>query len=191
MLNNGFNNLWPTPVYLDKIKDEKLVEQVCQEILLNVDLSTPLTEFQEYDILHDGPEIFQIFRDQVVLPSFETYLKNWNLSFKDFSNKKRIRSWLTGAYSGYNIPIHNHSGASLSAIFYLLVDNHMQGGDLVFLDPRLNANRGYEDQFKPLFENKLYSPNSGEVVVFPSFLYHQTMPFSGSIRLAMPVDLFV
>jgi len=188
-MNKGFNNLWPTPVYIDKISNEELVNQVCEEILMNVDLSKPFTEFQAYDILRDGAEVFQTFRDQVVMPSFETYLKNWNLSFKDFTNY-RIRSWLTGAHAGYNIPVHNHSGATLSAIFYLLIDDNLQGGDLIFLDPRSNANRGYEDQFKPLFENKQYSPKSGEVVVFPGFLYHQTIPFSGSIRLAMPVDLF-
>jgi hypothetical protein len=188
-MNKGFNNLWPTPVYLDKINNEELVDQVCRELLLNVDLSRMLTEFQAYDILHEGPELFQQFRDQVVLPFFETYLNNWNMSLENFLDY-RLKSWLTGAYPGYSIPVHNHSGASLSAIFYLLVDDEIQGGNLIFLDPRANANRGYVNQFKPLFENKKYAPKSGEGVVFPSFLYHQTLPFSGSIRLAMPVDLF-
>jgi len=34
-------------------------------------------------------------------------------------------------------------------------------------------------------------PSSGEYIIFPSYIYHYTLPFSGALRLAVPVDLFL
>jgi hypothetical protein len=59
------------------------------------------------------------------------------------------------------------------------------------MDPRANANRGYKDQFKSMFSNETYLPKSGEYLIFPSYLYHHTISFTGNMRIAMPVDLFL
>jgi predicted 2-oxoglutarate/Fe(II)-dependent dioxygenase YbiX len=72
-----------------------------------------------------------------------------------------------------------------------MCSDQYKGGELVLLDSRTNANRGYKEEFKKLFENKTYLPTSGEYLMFPSHVYHHTIPFTGSMRLAMPVDLFL
>ena len=112
------------------------------------------------------------------------------MDLTDFPDRS-LRSWITGTRNGYMIPAHNHSGASVSAVFYLMCEEDNQGGELVAIDPRTNANRGYKDEFKPLFANLVYTPQSGEYLMFPSYLYHHTNVFTGSLRLAMPVDLFL
>lgn len=190
MIRQGFNSLWPTNLYFGTIDDSSLLEGVCQDILLNVDFYCPPQNFQSFDILKDGPPNLQIFRDKIVIPAFKTYLKNEGIDLDQFSNI-RLRSWLTGGKNNSMIPVHNHNGASLSAVFYLLAEDIKEGGELVLMDPRSNANRGYLDEFKPLFENKVFSPTSGTFVVFPSFVYHHTIPYRGNLRLAMPVDLFL
>jgi hypothetical protein len=87
---------------------------------------------------------------------------------------------------------HNHSGAQLSAVFYLLNDNINAGGEIVFHDPRTNANRGYNsDVWGCLFEPMRLKPESNTFFVFPSFLYHQVTEFTGKLRIAIPVDLYV
>ena len=191
-MNNGFNELWPTTVYLGKIEsaDQQLLEQVCNAIFSETDLKTPPSDFQKFDILSDGSEVFQEFRDKIVWPAFEKYLEHWNINIYEFPDR-RLRSWLCGAYSGYTMPVHNHSGSPVSAVFYLMTEESQSGGERILMDPRHNANRSYKDQFKPLFENKYYTPKSGEFLMFPSFTYHHTMPFTGQMRLAMPVDLFL
>jgi hypothetical protein len=189
-MNKGFNELWPTSVYRGEIEDKQLLNSVCEAIFLESDITNPANTFQPYDILRDGSSVFQKFRDQVVWPAFINYLKHWNIDLLEFPDR-RLRSWITGTQAGYMIPVHNHSGSTLSAVFYLITEEQNKGGELVLVDPRSNANRGYKDQFKPLFANKEYLPYSGEFVIFPGFVYHQTIPFSGTLRLAMPVDLFL
>lgn len=188
-MNNGFNQLWPTAVYLGNI-EPTLLEEVCQTIFTELNLENPASDFQSFDLLEDGSEVFQRFRDQVVWPAFTDYLKHLDIDILEFPDRK-LRSWITGVYKGYMIPAHNHSGASISAVFYLLCGEQDKGGELILLDSRTNANRGYKDQFKKLFENKTYLPNSGEFLMFPSHVYHHTLPFTGTIRLAIPVDLFL
>jgi len=188
-MNKGFNKLWPTEIYLGEI-DGDILDQTCQTIFTELNLDKPASDFQGFDILEDGSEQFQKFRDTVVWPAFTRYLKEAGIDIIEFPDRK-LRSWIAGVYNGYVIPAHNHSGASVSAVFYLLCEEQDRGGELVLLDSRVNANRGYKDQFKSWFENKIYLPKSGEYLMFPSYVYHHTLPFTGKIRLAMPVDLFL
>ena len=88
------------------------------------------------------------------------------------------------------MPKHNHSGSHLSAVFYLLCEEK-NGGNIVLHDPRTNANRGYIDEFQSMFEKIKFTPSSGDVLIFPSFLYHNVETFNGKMRLAMPVDLTI
>lgn len=188
-MNNGFNELWPTTTYLGEI-DTQTLEPVCQTIFSEIDLERPASDFQGFDVLEDCDSSLHCFRDTVVWPAFDHYLKHLGIDILDFPDRK-LRSWITGVYKGYMIPAHNHSGASISAVFYLLCEEQDKGGELILLDSRFNANRGYKDQFKKMFENQTYLPKTGEYLMFPSHVYHHTIPFTGSIRLAMPVDLFL
>lgn len=191
MLKLGTNNLWPTQVYLGEIENVELLENLLQSLFLNVNLDRPTSDFQNFDILKDGPKEFIEFKDKIVFPAFESYLEELGYNIWDFPDV-RLRSWITGVRNGYMIPAHNHSGASFSAVFYLLCEKKPNdGGELVLIDPRTNANRGYKDPFKPLFENTTYSPKSSEYIIFPSYLYHHTIAYTGDMRIAMPVDLFL
>lgn len=189
MMNLGFNELWPTTVYRGII-DEDINKKICESIFLEVNFDDFFTNFQKLDILNEGSEIFKTFRDDVVWPAFINYLNKIDIDINDFPDR-RLRSWITGTYNGYMIPIHNHSGSTLSAVFYLMCEEMDKGGELVLLDSRMNANRGYRDQFKKLFENKIYLPKSGEFLMFPGHVYHHTTTFTGHIRLAIPVDLLL
>ena len=42
-----------------------------------------------------------------------------------------------------------------------------------------------------MFEKIKFAPSSGDVLIFPSFLYHNVETFNGKMRLAMPVDLTI
>jgi len=188
-LTSGLNNLWPTPVYKGVISKD-ILESTVQAIFQEVDLDHPYSDFQSFDLLNDGSAALVNFRDSVVWPEFENYLKLLNIDISKFPDR-RLRSWITGTRNGYMIPIHNHSGAAFSAIFYLMSEEKDVGGELIAVDPRTNANRGYKDEFKPLFSNLSYLPSTGEFLILPSYLYHHTVTFTGSLRLAMPVDLFL
>jgi hypothetical protein len=184
------NQLWSTPVFKGIIKDKDLLERLLQSMFLNVNLDAPVNDFQDFDILNEGPKEFIEFKEKIVYTAFEDYIKRLGHDIKMFNNVS-LRSWITGVRNGYMIPVHNHSGASFSAVFYLLCENDKEGGELLMVDPRANANRGYKDQFKDWFSNKSFLPQSGEYIIFPSYLYHHTLPFTGKMRIAMPVDLYL
>jgi hypothetical protein len=83
---------------------------------------------------------------------------------------------------------HNHSGASLSGVFYLMFEENESGGKIIFQDPRFNANRGYKLNFNKWFQDLKIMPVSGDLLIFPSYLYHYTEIFTGHVRLALAVD---
>ena len=123
-----------------------------------------------------------------IVSCFSNYCENFNI---DLKNKDYdLRAWITGYGTNYAMPKHNHSGSHLSGVFYLLCEEKT-GGNIVLHDPRTNANRGYIDEFQSMFEKVRYTPTSGDVLIFPSFLYHNVETFNGKMRLAMPVDLTI
>lgn len=188
MMERGINNLWPTPVLYETVQDKDLLDRFTQEVLLTTNLDTPPSDFQEFDLLKDGGPVAQEFKAKVVLPAIDKYLQLvCNASLSDYDGF-HLRSWITGTGYGYTIPVHNHSGSYISAVFYLLCEEQDKGGELHLMDGRTNANRGYDENFKPLFATKELTPYTGDVILFPSHLYHYTLPFKGKLRLAMPVD---
>jgi len=103
-----------------------------------------------------------------------------------------FKSWLTGSTNGYNMDIHNHSGAQFAAVFYLLAEEQDQGGELVIHDPRVNANRGYDsNKFKHFFSPIEHTPSTGDVLIMPGYVYHSVRPYHSSLRIAVPVDIFI
>jgi len=187
-MNEGMNYCWPTTILKDTIVDKKILDGVVNHIFSNYDSE----QFKESLDMKDGnlfnDKYFITFKEKIVIPSFKKYLKLQNLNIeKNFHTK----AWITGSKSSYSMPTHNHSGSHLSAVFYLLCEDQNQGGGLILHDPRHNANRGYISELKDWFKPIKFYPKSGDIIIFPSFLYHNVEPFFGKIRLAMPIDLFL
>ena len=188
-MNLGLNDLWPTKVMVSEITNKDILENVTNDIIKNY-VSNPPNDFQKFDVLKDGGESFKDFQKHVVEPIFNQYLKEvYNIQLEQ-CGKYSFNSWLASPKFGYTIGAHNHSGSSLSAVFYIFCEEPHKGGELVLMDPRTNANRGYPDQMNDIFSEKLYTPKTGQGVIFPSFLYHHTRLFTGNLRIAMPVDFF-
>ena len=189
-MNNGVHTLWPNQVLINTINNKELLENFTDSVLQDSNLDKLPNAMQEICMFSNGPDTFKQFRDKIVLPAFTEYLDLIGIDINKFPDRK-VKGWIAGSKPGYGIQPHNHNGASLSAIFYILNEEKNKGGELVLQDPRVNANRGYCNEFKFLFEDKKYMFSSGEYIIFPSYIYHYTLPFSGAFRLAVPVDLFL
>ena len=67
-----------------------------------------------------------------------------------------------------------------------------QGGELVIHDPRVNANRGFDlNKFKHFFSPIEHTPSTGDVLIMPGYVYHSVRQFHSSLRMAVPVDIFI
>lgn len=207
-LNPDYNYCWPTPILVTQIEDKILLEKIVNHVITNyltetTDKSGTIAtngytfdrdlEFRsEKNLLNDS--FFDEFKEKEIIPVFEKYLKEQlNIDLK--KEKYFLKSWLNGSgvtfKEGYAMPEHNHSGSHLSAVFYLLNENQNLGGTLNIRDPRANANRGYQinTNFSKMFDDKRFQPKTGDVILFPSFVYHGVESFFGKLRISMPVDL--
>ena len=156
-------NLWPTTVYKSKfdINDEMISSAMQKEI---------------------SKTIYELAEKQ-----FDAYLKEViGLSLYDYKGYK-LDSWIN-RYENTDMEYHTHNGSHLSAVFYLVVEG--DGGEITFYDPRFFAARGYDMNFRKLHSNFVLKPSSGDLVIFPSFLYH-SVKVSKGFKISIPVDLFL
>ena len=83
--------------------------------------------------------------------------------------------------------MHCHQNAALSGVFY--IDTHEEGGDITFQDPAWLAKIMYAGRDQPQTRYTV-SPTDGLLLVFPSWLPHQSTPnLSDKNRLIISFNL--
>lgn len=173
--------LWSTPFLKGEMSDNQAYFDMTN-YMLTLDYSADRGE----DLFENNDAAIAMFKNRIVIPAFNKYLlETFNKTLDDWDDYA-LKSW---AISGGNLPYHNHRGSQISAVFYMLVEGN--GGEIVFTDPRQNANRGYDPAFKSWFENLVIDVKSGDYVIFPSFVYHFVNAYDGNKRLVIPVDLYL
>lgn len=184
MLKSGVNNCWTTPIYKTSITKEQC-DSLVQSVMMYEDIDKPQSEFDK-DSLTDRIPLLE----EIAYEKYSEFFKNvLNMNLKDFDYK--FKSWLVGSKGSYSMDLHNHSGAPWVAVFYILAEEKDKGGNFVAYDPRINANRGFSEEFKYMFNPIEFIPQTGDVIILPGFVYHGVKPYESSLRLALPVDLFL
>lgn len=164
-LRSGLNFTFPTPIEISKI-------EITDEIVL--------AALERNEIHNDLYE--------AVWPAFDQWL--WLSLGKELNEWKRsVKSWINryDVLSHPGMPVHTHRGSQLSAI---VVIESGTGGEITFQDPRGFAGRGYDDKFAGMFNDIVYQPEQGDVIVFPSYIYHGVRPTKG-LRITAAFDCFL
>lgn len=190
-MRRGINQLYPTPVLYD-VMPEDIQQQMVDGLLAHPELRTTRDiAGTDADIFDHELDFLNAFALEIVEPAFDRYLQQtMDARLTDFPN--RCYSGWQMAYAGmYNMPLHNHRNSHVTSVFYFLTEDDAKGGDLVFVDPRMNANRGCHQRQANWFDYTVHQPRSGDYLVFPSFLYHFVRPHAGDLRLGIAVDLFL
>lgn len=172
---------------VDEVSEETL-NQILSYVLLNKNqligrehLKSSILETEELSHL----------KDEIFVPAFDKYLKETcNKNINEWSGYK-LNGWLVSYGEGQSLDYHNHKGSQLSSVLYIMSEEKDIGGEVCFTDPRQNANRGYDLNFNSWFETFKMKPKVGQLVVFPSFLYHYVTTYQSNIRMAIPVDCFL
>ena len=184
MLKSGLNNCWPTPIYKTSITSDEC-NALVNEIMISENIAAPQSDYDSAS-LTDRVPLLKTIAQQKYTEFFKEVL---DLDLENFDY--HLKSWLTGSMGGYNMDIHNHSGAQFAAVFYLLAEEKDAGGQLVMYDPRTNANRGFNSEFQHMFSPIEHMPQSGDVLIMPGYVYHSVRQYYSSLRLAVPVDIFI
>ena len=76
----------------------------------------------------------------------------------------------------------------MSGVFYIEVPktNDHLGGSIIF------SPNGYDYPVKKKSDDLIMKPKSGEIIFFPSHLFHKTLPTeTESIRTCLPFNIFL
>ena len=76
---------------------------------------------------------------------------------------------VSGQYASNRV--HNHPGCIWSFVYY--VQTHKNCGDLIFLDPRIQAHIMYMPLKRQYERDIRYTPIEGRLIIFPSWLQHE------------------
>lgn len=99
--------------------------------------------------------------------------------------------WTTIYPQNAHVPLHIHDNGLLSGVFYAKADKDC--GDIVFEDPAYIAktmrNRGLKN-FPSVNTKYTYPVKAGDMIIFPSWLPHQTYPNkSGEDRIIISFNI--
>jgi uncharacterized protein (TIGR02466 family) len=116
----------------------------------------------------------------------QEYKKSKELMIKNWPTEYLFNSWSnTLKKEGYNIP-HIHPSGWVSGVFYLNVPEKLKNneGGIEF------SLHGYDFiNNKKLTTNSLHIPKIGDLILFPSSLFHKTIPFdSNGERICIAFD---
>jgi len=98
----------------------------------------------------------------------------------------RLYAWATVLDSGGYQDPHNHPSGILSGVYYVQLQGEGEAGSIEFgrPPPRFSGSS--------IPDVKLIRPQTGLMVLFPSFFWHRTVPFQGTgKRISIAFDLIV
>lgn len=131
--------------------------------------------------LHEWPEVLQTdFLE--TLQSALTRMIALGARTDRFDFQFRLTSWANVNRGGTANAVHNHSMSHWSGVYYVRIgdydaDEFSRAGGLTFVDPRGGVNM-YKHPGNSLFgEPMTLMPKAGDLVIFPSWLYHLVRPF--------------
>lgn len=132
--------------------------------------------------LLDDPVVAE-FRDEME-QHVQAFLESFRPEGRRPKYRFRLEGWVNVNRAGDSNVLHCHPGCFLSATYYVKVPPGMRGGQIVFRDPRGPAVAMYETPGIDLpwvgsGTGIPFTPATGLLLVFPSWLEHRVEPFEG------------
>lgn len=170
------------------MNDPALVQSLLDTAARIVEKAPTVEEYGTAAVMDDlrdrhDPSVVALF--DVVRQHVNQYVRHLPNSHQlDFVTKLQLCVLQPGEVTAY----HGHDYSFIVGIVYLSPQNT----GLILHDPRLNAARAYPKQFRDEFADVVIVPNPGDVVIFPSYVYHSTMVHNGKEpRVVMPFNVML
>ena len=137
-----------------------------------------------FDLFQLNEPIVAEFREAMEL-HVQTFLNHFRPEEARKQYQFRLQGWININREGNSNVRHCHPGCFVSAVYYVKVPPNMKGGEIAFHDPRGPAVAMYETPGidLPWVGNGMgipFSPVTGQLLIFPSWLEHRVAPFTGA-----------
>jgi uncharacterized protein (TIGR02466 family) len=137
-----------------------------------------------YDIFDLKNSVVRSFQE-VMEQHVQAFLNHFRQPERKKKDAFRLRGWINVNRAGHSNLLHSHPGCFVSATYYVKVPPKMQGGEIYFRDPRGPAVAMYETPGIDLpwvgtGAGIPFSPATGHLLIFPSWLEHRVAAFKGS-----------
>ncbi len=112
--------------------------------------------------------------------------KTSDLIIKSWPKKFKLRGWFVKLLNQGYQKSHIHPTAWLSGVFYLKIPKNLNGNQGAI---KLSLH-GYDYPYASTIEQIIYKPKDFDLIIFPSSLFHSTIPFSSKgERCVIPFDM--
>ena len=178
---------WSNPILYTSVDHVSYADELYEYILCNIPLSqTTVPEEVLLSEFYCHEQLFDRLKRLMISNINRMIEEGYGVERFDFHVKIFIIK--NGRFT--HTPFHNHRGAFISGVFYVRVDD--KSGDLILHDPRFNAVRSTPLQLSEHFAPVRITPKSGDIILFPSSLYHETdICFSDEARVLIPFDVYI
>ena len=143
-----------------------------------------------FDLFELKDEVVAEFRNQME-QHVQAFLNHFRPEDRKQKDHFRLRGWINVNRAGDFNMLHSHPGCFLSSVYYVKVPRTMKGGEILFRDPRGPAVAMYETPGieLPWVGSGLgipFSPVTGRLLLFPSWLEHRVERFEGpGVRISI------
>jgi uncharacterized protein (TIGR02466 family) len=179
---------WTTPVLRRSFVNVDAVNQELKELVLERAANTKNIPKSNYGGWHSDEDLLTWGGEAIA------QLQQWIVSaFQDLTNitgggqvydgKVELNAWANLNRRGdYNI-VHTHPACVWSGVYYVETADpptaeHPKSGVIEFIDPRAGVEMVAVPGM-PFSQTKSAAPNSGDIIVFPSWLKHFVHPYWG------------
>ncbi len=136
-----------------------------------------------FDLFKLDEPVVDEFRNQMT-QHVQGFLNHFRKAERRKKDNFRLEGWINVNRAGDFNVLHCHPGCFVSATYYVKVPPNMNGGNIVFRDPRGPAVAMYETPGidLPWVGNGSgipFTPATGHLIIFPSWLEHRVDRFEG------------
>ena len=175
----------------DELIEKAIISIKNQKLVFDQPFKTDINAHRtEYDLCKLGDKAINDIISLVEAASNdyekEIKLKNEGLFAKNWPKKTNIKSWSMIANKESFHVKHNHCEAWYSGVLYLKMPNNLSNddGSIVF------TSSGYNFPISNKDKEIIINPKEGDIVFFPSHLYHYTKPFKDNgERICLPFNI--
>ena len=190
---------FPTPIYKYVWPDSEAVNKALLRIVLGREKTEPSTTRSNVGGWHSLPDLL-LWQ----APEIET-LKGWITSAvkqmtqmtsrakSEISGKLEMHGWANVSRRGAYNKIHNHPNHAWSGVYYVAIGEsdaeNPDSGIIEFLDPRFGVDM-IDLPGNPFGGKVRIEPAPGNLLLFPSWLYHYVNPYHGDgIRISIAFNV--